>query len=49
MSILSNEDQLLFSDKDDIVNTVLFLLSDKSGMIHGESIRIDGGLGVHWF
>ncbi|VDI15622.1 L-xylulose reductase [Mytilus galloprovincialis] len=36
-----------FADKDDIVNTVLFLLSDKSGMIHGESIRIDGGLGVH--
>lgn len=36
-----------FADKEDIVNTVLFLLSDKSGMIHGESIRIDGGLGVH--
>ena len=38
---------MFFSDIEDIVNTVLFLLSNKSGMIHGESIRIDGGLGVH--
>lgn len=32
---------------EDVVNTVVFLLSDKSAMITGECIRVDGGLGVH--
>lgn len=32
---------------EEVVNTVLFLLSDKSSMTNGQCIRIDGGLGVH--
>lgn len=36
-----------FVEVEDVVNTVIFLLSDKSAMISGECVRIDGGLGVH--
>ncbi|XP_052069132.1 D-erythrulose reductase-like [Mytilus californianus] len=36
-----------FPEIEDVVNTVVFLLSDQSGMISGESLRVDGGLGVH--
>lgn len=37
-----------FSGVEDVVNSVIFLLSDKSAMTTGECVRIDGGLGVHW-
>ncbi|XP_076075536.1 L-xylulose reductase-like [Mytilus galloprovincialis] len=36
-----------FADIKDVVNAVVFLLSDESGMISGESLRVDGGLGVY--
>ncbi|XP_069511418.1 L-xylulose reductase [Ambystoma mexicanum] len=32
-----------FAEMDDVVNTILFLLSDKSAMIHGATLPIDGG------
>ncbi|XP_052069809.1 D-erythrulose reductase-like [Mytilus californianus] len=36
-----------FIGVEDVVNSVIFLLSDKSAMTTGECVRIDGGLGVH--
>ncbi|CAC5419893.1 DCXR [Mytilus coruscus] len=36
-----------FAEIADVVNAVVFLLSDQSGMISGECLRVDGGLGVH--
>ncbi|XP_076075531.1 D-erythrulose reductase-like [Mytilus galloprovincialis] len=36
-----------FPEIEDVVNAVVFLLSDQSGMISGECLRLDGGLGVH--
>ncbi|KAK2169436.1 hypothetical protein LSH36_10g12012 [Paralvinella palmiformis] len=35
-----------FGEIEDVVHTVMFLLSDKSAMIHGTTIPIDGGLFV---
>ncbi|XP_076075538.1 L-xylulose reductase-like [Mytilus galloprovincialis] len=36
-----------FPEIKDVVNAVVFLLSDESGMISGESLRVDGGVGVY--
>lgn len=36
-----------FPEIEDVVNLVIYLLSDKSLMISGDNIRIDGGLCVH--
>ncbi|XP_063396061.1 D-erythrulose reductase-like [Mytilus trossulus] len=36
-----------FIGVEDVVNSVVFLLSDKSAMTTGECVRLDGGLGVH--
>ncbi|XP_052071209.1 D-erythrulose reductase-like [Mytilus californianus] len=36
-----------FPEIADVVNAVVFLLSDQSGMISGESLRVDRGLSVH--
>ncbi|CAG2231144.1 DCXR [Mytilus edulis] len=35
-----------FIEVEDVVNSVIFLLSDKSAMTTGECVRIDGGLGI---
>jgi len=32
------------SDVDDVVNAVMFLLSDSAAMINGSTMPIDGGL-----
>lgn len=32
-----------FAEVQDVVNTILFLLSDKSAMIHGVTLPVDGG------
>lgn len=39
---------ILIAEIKDVVNAVVFLLSDESGMISGESLRVDGGVGVYW-
>ncbi|CAG2193284.1 DCXR [Mytilus edulis] len=38
---------ILIAEIKDVVNAVVFLLSDESGMISGESLRVDGGVGVY--
>lgn len=32
---------------EEVVNMVIFILSDKSSMTNGQCIRIDGGMSVH--
>ncbi|XP_064613896.1 L-xylulose reductase-like [Liolophura sinensis] len=32
-----------FAEVEDVVNAILFLLSDKAGMIHGSTLPVDGG------
>jgi L-xylulose reductase len=32
-----------FAEEDDVVNGILFLLSDKAAMLHGTFLNIDGG------
>jgi len=37
-----------FAEVEDVVNSVMFLLSDKSAMINGAALPVDGGfLGCH--
>lgn len=36
-----------FAEESDVVNAVLFLLSDESRMIHGHFLSVDGGYLVH--
>ena len=37
----------VYTEIDDVVNLVVYLLSDKSSMISGETIKIDGALSAH--
>ncbi|OPL32861.1 hypothetical protein AM593_05034, partial [Mytilus galloprovincialis] len=46
-SILERTPMGRFPEIKDVVNAVVFLLSDESGMISGESLRVDGGVGVY--
>ena len=34
---------LLITEIDEVVNTIVFLLSDKASMIHGVTLPVDGG------
>lgn len=46
-SLLERTPMGRFAETKDVVNAVVFLLSDQSCMISGESLRVDGGLGVY--
>lgn len=35
-----------FAEMEDVIQGIIFLLSDKASMITGQSIRIDGGYGA---
>ena len=37
----------IITEVDDVVNTTLFLLSDKASMINGAILPVDGGLATH--